>query len=164
MFGTLKDVTLSPMPNGWHCKGTPSTITRQKLFQGEDNGAFLLLVMLVIRVLPNVRGLRILHKFWFCHDDQRCCVGGIGRKYAIGRLIVPSLWLVQEGTNLTQDEVTTLEEVSFFLSKKPKCHPKNLFDDDAYLLVNKLADANNRPKIRNGKNIHHGSIFKISIK
>ncbi len=35
-----------------------------------------------------------LHKFWFCHDDQSRCVEGFGRKYAIGRPIVPSLWHV----------------------------------------------------------------------
>jgi hypothetical protein len=83
-----------------------------------------------------------LHKFWFCHHDQSCCVGSTKRKYTIGRLIVPSLWLMQEGTNLTQDEVTTLEEVGFLLSEKPKFHPKNLFSDDANLHVNKPTNAN----------------------
>jgi hypothetical protein len=70
------------------------------------------------------------------------CVGNIERKYAIRRLIVLSLWHVQKQTDLTQDEVTTLEEVGFFLSKKPKCHPKNLFSDDAFLFINKPTDAN----------------------
>ncbi len=55
---------------------------------------------------------------------------------------MPSLWLMQEGTNLTQDEVTTLEEVGFLLSEKPKFHPKNLFSDDANLHVNKPTNAN----------------------
>jgi hypothetical protein len=35
-----------------------------------------------------------LHKFWFCHDDQSHYVEGFGRKYTIGRLVVPSLWHV----------------------------------------------------------------------
>jgi hypothetical protein len=69
---------------------------------------------------------------------------------------------MQEGIDLTQDEVTTLEEASFLLFKKLKCHPRIFFTDDASLLVNKLVDANNWPKIRNGKNIHCASIFKIS--
>jgi hypothetical protein len=50
---------------------------------------------------------------------------------------MPSLWHVQKRTNLTQDEVTTLEEIGFLLSKKSKCHPKNLFSDDGSILVNK---------------------------
>jgi hypothetical protein len=36
-----------------------------------------------------------------------------------------------------------LEETSFFLFEKPKCHPINLFSDDAYFLVNKPVDATN---------------------
>jgi hypothetical protein len=60
--------------------------------------------------------------------------------------MVPSLWPMQEITYLTQDEVTTLEEASFFLFKKPKRHPKNIFSDDAYFHVNKPADANNLTK------------------
>jgi hypothetical protein len=57
MFGTLNDVTPSPMPNVRHCKRTPSTIAKQKSFQGEQNGVFLFLVMLVIGVLPKVQQL-----------------------------------------------------------------------------------------------------------
>jgi len=57
MFGTLKDVTPSPMPNVRHCKRTPNIIARQKIFQGEHNGAFLLFVMLVIGMLLKVRQL-----------------------------------------------------------------------------------------------------------
>jgi hypothetical protein len=53
---------------------------------------------------------------------------------------VSSLWHVQEGIDLTQDEVTTLEEVGFFLFEKLNCHPKNIFGDDASLLINKLVD------------------------
>jgi hypothetical protein len=50
---------------------------------------------------------------------------------------------MQEGTNLTQDEVMALEEAGFFLFKKPKFHPKNLYIDDANLLVNKPTNADN---------------------
>jgi hypothetical protein len=56
---------------------------------------------------------------------------------------VPSLWPVQEGIDLTQDEVKTLEEIGFLLSEKSKCHPRNLFSDDASILVNKLASVDN---------------------
>ncbi len=88
-----------------------------------------------------------------------CCTEN---KYIIGRPTMPSLWLMQERTNLTQDEVMTLEEIGFLLFEKLKCHPRNLFHDDASLLVNKLADVDNQPKIQNRKNICHVSIFKIS--
>jgi hypothetical protein len=36
-------------------------------------------------------------------------VEGLGRKH----VVVHVIWLVQEGTNFTQDEVTTMEEVDF---------------------------------------------------
>jgi hypothetical protein len=49
---------------------------------------------------------------------------------------------VQEGNNLIEDEVTTLEELGFLLSEKLMCNPRNVFSDDAFVLVNKLADAN----------------------
>jgi hypothetical protein len=42
-----------------------------------------------------------------------------------------------------------------------KCHPRNIFGDDASLLANKSANAYNWPKIRNGKNIYHALVFKI---
>ncbi len=57
MFGMLKNVTPSPMPNVPYCKRTPNIIARQKIFQGEHNGTFLLLVMLVIRMLQEVQQL-----------------------------------------------------------------------------------------------------------
>ncbi len=62
-----------------------------------------------------------LHKFWFCHDDLMHCVGGTSRKYALNRLALPYLWLVQARTNLTQIEVVALEEAGFLLLKKPRC-------------------------------------------
>ncbi len=58
--------------------------------------------------------------------------------------------------------MTTLEEIGFLLFEKSKCHPKNLFGDDASILVNKPVGANNQPKTWSGKNIHCASIFKIS--
>jgi len=57
MFGTLNDVTPSPMPNVQCCKRTQNIIARKKSFQGEENEAFMLLIMLVIGVLREVRQL-----------------------------------------------------------------------------------------------------------
>jgi hypothetical protein len=69
----------------------------------------------------------ICHKFWFCEDDLIHYVGGIGRKYSVDRPLVPSTWPMQEGIDLTQFEVTTLEEVRFVLCKACKCAPRTLF-------------------------------------
>ncbi len=49
---------------------------------------------------------------------------------------------MQEGNNVIEDEVTTLKELSFLLSEKLMCNPRNVFGDDAFVLVNKLVDAN----------------------
>jgi hypothetical protein len=50
---------------------------------------------------------------WFCLDDLNHCVSGTTQKYAVVRPSVPIVWPIQEGTDLTQKEVTTLEEVGF---------------------------------------------------
>jgi hypothetical protein len=42
-----------------------------------------------------------------------------------------------------------------------KCHPINLFSDDASLCANKSTNADNWPKIWNGKNIYRALVFKI---
>jgi len=59
--------------------------------------------------------------------------------------------------------VTILKEIGFLLSEKLKCHPKNIFGVDAYVLVNKLVDVNAWSKTQNDKSICCPSIFKISI-
>ncbi len=43
-------------------------------------------------------------------------MGGKVQKLAIIRPIVPTLWPIQEGINLTQKDVTTIEEVGFPLT------------------------------------------------
>jgi hypothetical protein len=63
------------------------------------------------------------------------CVARTSTKYAFNRLASPSLWHVQEGTNLIQIEVVALEEVSFLLSKKPRCPLVNLVKDDRSTLM-----------------------------
>jgi hypothetical protein len=49
-----------------------------------------------------------LHKFWFCHDDLTCYVGGSNKKYALDRPALLTLWHVQEGKSIIQIEVLTL--------------------------------------------------------
>ncbi len=73
-----------------------------------------------------------LHKFWFCHVDPMRCVGGTSMKYAFDRPTLPSLWLVQEGTNLTQFEVVAWEEAGFLLLEKPRCPFVNPVGDNIF--------------------------------
>jgi hypothetical protein len=63
------------------------------------------------------------------------CVGGTIKKYALDRPTLTSLWLVQEGTNLTQIEVVVLEEVSFLLLEKRRCPFINLVGDDIFTFM-----------------------------
>jgi hypothetical protein len=104
-------------------------------------------------------------------------------KYALDRKTLPSLWLVQKGTNLTQIEVVALKEVGFLFLEKPRCPfinlvgdnifalvkqpprcaPWNLFKDGTFAFIYKPLDPNVWPKSRNGKKIHYPSTFKLSI-
>jgi len=49
----------------------------------------------------------------FCPNDLNHYVDGTSRKFAVARLVVPTVWPIQKGTNLTQNELITLEEVGF---------------------------------------------------
>jgi len=49
----------------------------------------------------------------FCPNDLNHYVDGTSRKFAVARLVVPIVWPIQKGTNLTQNELITLEEVGF---------------------------------------------------
>ncbi len=49
--------------------------------------AFLFLVMLVVSV-----EVELVHNFCFCHNNQNCRVKNMGNKYAVSRLVVPSIW------------------------------------------------------------------------
>jgi hypothetical protein len=48
------------------------------------------------------------HKHWFHPNDLSHCVGGTLQKFVVAKLVVPTVWPIQEGTNLTQNELTTL--------------------------------------------------------
>jgi hypothetical protein len=63
------------------------------------------------------------HKHWFCPNDFNYCIGGTKQKFVVVRLIVPIVWPIKEGTNLTQKEVTTLEEVAFSFDPLCKKNP-----------------------------------------
>jgi hypothetical protein len=45
------------------------------------------------------------------------CVGGTKHKYALDRWVILEIWPIQVETNLTQDEIKSLEEVGFVMNK-----------------------------------------------
>ena len=52
-------------------------------------------------------------EFWFCPDDVKRCVSGSLKKYVLDWPIVPNMWPVKIGTNLSREEVLALENVRF---------------------------------------------------
>jgi hypothetical protein len=45
-------------------------------------------------------------------------MGGMKHKYAVKSLMVPSIWHVQEGTNLSKDKVKSFKEINFVFIKQ----------------------------------------------
>jgi len=45
-------------------------------------------------------------------------MGGMKRNYAIDKLVISSIWPMREGSNLSQDEVKSLEEASFVFNRQ----------------------------------------------
>jgi hypothetical protein len=58
-----------------------------------------------------------LHKFWFCANYMNHGMGGMNHRYAMDKIVIPLIWLVQEGTNLSHNEVKALEETCFVFNK-----------------------------------------------
>ncbi len=54
-------------------------------------------------------------------------MGGIVQKLAIIRPTIPTLWPIQEGINLTQKDVTTIEEVVFSFDHLCRNNAQSLF-------------------------------------
>jgi hypothetical protein len=48
---------------------------------------------------------------------MNCYVRGIKCKYVVDKPVVPSIWPMHEGTNFSQYEVKSFEEVGFVLNK-----------------------------------------------
>jgi hypothetical protein len=52
-------------------------------------------------------------QFFFCNDDIERCVKGTRRRYIQSRSIIPSIWPVKIGTNLSKKEILDLENIGF---------------------------------------------------
>ncbi len=114
------------------------------------------------------------HKHWFCPNDFNYCISGIEWKFVVVRLIVIIVWPIQEGTNLTQKEIMTLEEVGFSFGPLCKNNPWSLFGSHSFSLSNshvlaincdslvRLIDVSCWPTTRGGKKLRQPSVFKIT--
>jgi hypothetical protein len=90
------------------------------------------------------------------------CIGGTKHKYALDILVVLKIWHVQVKTNITQDEIKSLEEKRFVLNKQQLMFPQSLFGGESSIPINRLVDEMSWPTSHNGKVIHHMMPFKMS--
>jgi hypothetical protein len=113
------------------------------------------------------------HKHWFCFDDLNHCVGRMW-KFVVVRPIVPIVWPIQEGTNLTQKEATTLEEAWFCFDCLHKNNTQSLFGFQSFGSSNshlhavschslvRPFDASCWPTTNGGKKVKRPFVFKIT--
>lgn len=77
-----------------------------------------------------------LHKFWFCVDEMNCYMGGTKRRYVGDIPIIPLIWHVQEGINISHNKVKALKETSFFFYKQQPILPWSLFAKENSIIIN----------------------------
>ncbi len=93
---------------------------------------------------------------------MNCCVGGTKRKYALDRPVILEIWPVKAETNLTINEIKSLEEVAFVLKRWQLIFPRSLFGGESPTPINRLVDEMSWPTSRNGKVVCHKMPFKMS--
>jgi hypothetical protein len=108
---------------------------------------------------------------WFCPNDLNHYVGWTMWKYVVVRPLVAIVWPIQEGADLIQKEVTTLEEARF--SFDHSC-VQRLFGSQSFsssishvLVMNvhnilRSTNASCWPIICDGKKVRWPSVFKIT--
>lgn len=64
------------------------------------------------------------------------CVGGMKYRYVMKRLAILLIWLMQEGTNLSRNEVKSFEEVGFIFNKRQPILLESLFIGENFILIN----------------------------
>lgn len=77
-----------------------------------------------------------LHKFWFCADDMNCYTRGTKRRYVVDRRVIPLIWHVQKGINLSHNKVKALKETSFVFYKQQPILPRSLFAKENSITIN----------------------------
>jgi hypothetical protein len=101
-------------------------------------------------------------------------VGGTIQKLGVVRLVFPTIWPIQEGIELIQKEVITLEEARFSFDHLCRNNAQSLFGFQSFsssnshvLFVNchnlvKLFDATCWPTTHGGKKVKRPFVFKIT--
>ncbi len=101
-------------------------------------------------------------------------MGGIAQKFVVTKPSVPIVWPIQEGTNLTQKEVTTLEEARFSFNHLFRNNTQSLFGFQSsssnnfhvfvvsYHNLVKPSNASCWPTTHGGKKVKRPSMFKIT--
>jgi hypothetical protein len=90
------------------------------------------------------------------------CVGDTKRKYALDKPTILEIWLIKVETNLTIDEIKSLEEVGFVLNKQRSIFPQSLFGGESSIPINRLVDEMSWPTSPNGKVVCRRVPFKMS--
>ncbi len=159
----------------WRTKRCPPSsnsrcFTIQKDFMKHCNAQ--IITRRTIRGIPNpcynglsfdLKGFApIYHKFWFCANDLTHYLGRTRKKYCVNRPLVPSTWLVQIDTNLTQFEVIALEEAIFILCEACKCVLQTFFACENTTTPNQLIDSNAWANTCNNKAIWCATTLKFS--
>lgn len=72
--------------------------------------------------------------FYFCPDDLARCVGGKKRQHVVARPVLPTVWPVQRGTNLSIHEVMSLEEAGFQLQQRQPLPEERQFGNNHAIL------------------------------
>ncbi len=101
-------------------------------------------------------------------------MGGTTQKFAVAKLVVPTVWPIQEGINLTQKEVTTLEEGGFSFDHLRRNNVRSLFGFQSSSSSNshvhamschnlaRSSDASCWPITHGGKKVQRPFVFKIT--
>ncbi len=91
------------------------------------------------------------HKFWLCADDINHGVGGMNHRYAMDKVVIPLIWLVQKRTSFSHNEVKALEGTCFVFNKQQPILPLSLLVGKNFFPINWLIDVMSWPKTWNGK-------------
>ncbi len=76
---------------------------------------------------------------------MNCCVGDMKCKCALDKPVVLEIWPIKAKTNLTQDEINSLEETGFVLNRSQAIFPRTLFEGENSIPINKLVDKTSWP-------------------
>jgi hypothetical protein len=102
-------------------------------------------------------------EFYFCADDINRCVKGTRKgSYIKEWPLVPTVWPVKIGTNLSRDEVLALEDGGFQLQQREAMSPRRRFRSIPNLPIPRSqfrvpADPETHPTQRHGKSVRRST-------